>query len=471
MMDTSNLLSADGLEGVNQNGVHEELLNSGKDGIVLNVDLGVTETIETTASNRNFENFNQSDSVATDYSSKVEVKEGSNDNVDGNNVTISKEEEVEIINQTEQVKAQKGPVKNKNAKTLSPRGVHASSAKKSTDGKNEKATSVFSNGTFALESHPRQPVKNKSFSDKQTRLSKHPGKSNAASSEASMEKTRPQSLKKGPLDNLQGEAESSTPTAEDAKPRRMGTLPNYGFSFRCDERAERRKEFYTKLEEKIHAKEVEESNMQAKTKETQEAEIKKLRKSLGFKATPMPSFYQEPPPARTELKKMPTTRAKSPKLGRRKSSTYSESEGNPGSSARQGRLSLDEKVSHSNPSKEITPVHQKKPQRRSLPPRLNSEKITSSNLAAARASSKLVNDEKILSSVKTEVTTFSNATGGEKVEMAAAIEENNALSNETSEALPLNIEPGEAKSPVNGDLVNKEKSQLALVQEPIAAEH
>lgn len=94
-----------------------------------------------------------------------------------------------------------------------------------------------------------------------------------------------------------------------------------GFTSRLEERAERRKQFNSKVEERVQAKEEEKTNMQAKSKEAQDEELKKLRKSLTFKATPMPDFYKEPPP-KPQLKKIPTTRPRSPKLGRNKSSLH-----------------------------------------------------------------------------------------------------------------------------------------------------
>ncbi|XP_058093797.1 protein WVD2-like 7 isoform X2 [Magnolia sinica] len=85
------------------------------------------------------------------------------------------------------------------------------------------------------------------------------------------------------------------------------------FSFKSDERAAKRKEYFLKLEEKFNAKEEQKVRLQAKNKEKAENELRKLRQSLGFKAKPMPDFFCE-----TETKnQIPLTRPKSPKLGRR----------------------------------------------------------------------------------------------------------------------------------------------------------
>lgn len=73
---------------------------------------------------------------------------------------------------TEQSRTQKGPVKNKNAKVGSSSGVNASLVKNSKVGKDKQASPAVSNGTSALDSRPRQPIKNRSFNDRQSQLSK-----------------------------------------------------------------------------------------------------------------------------------------------------------------------------------------------------------------------------------------------------------------------------------------------------------
>ncbi|KAE9586454.1 hypothetical protein Lalb_Chr24g0402171 [Lupinus albus] len=479
MMDPSNLSFGDGIEVVHQNDAHHEPSNSEEDSAVSNdLNTNLTESTESEPQNGNFKNFNQSDSVVTENSSVAAEIKVSNESTNGNNVTLSKEEEVKITNQTGQLKALKDPLKTKNSKASTSSGVHASLVKRNKIAKDKPAASSVSNGTWALNSSTRQPIKSRSLNNRKTRLSMHPSKSDASSSDVATEKTKPKSLKKGPVDKGKREAESSSSTnAEDAKPRKLGTLPNYGFSLRCGERAEKRREFYIKIEEKIHAKEVETGNLQAKSKESQETEIKMLRKSLTFKATPLPTFYQEPPPPKVELKKIPTTRPKSPKLGRKKSSINSESDGNTSSSSQQGRISFDEKTNQSNnPTKGVTPIHPKKPLRKSLHARLAATKLNSPNSKTApHASFEARKVEKTVSSATKKDTTSSNATEEDKIAIPATNEEENTLSSDTSEALLLNVvhsdKPSETESHLNGDPVVEDNPQLPFAQEPIKAEH
>ncbi|KAL6534088.1 hypothetical protein OROHE_013921 [Orobanche hederae] len=250
-----------------------------------------------------------------DISSAQEIRGSPSVPPESRSTSNPKELGVKELHDSKNLKPLKSMGKSKNGKPLS----------KSKDG---KEVTESSHGNSASESRPRQTsafrTKGKLFkkrSDDGSRaasvqnkvvkgVTNQLGLPRVTSSSTSGEQceelpenTKLKSHREGPAVKTDEISQSSSRIDADDKSLKAGTLPTYNFSFKCNERAEKRREFYSKLEEKIQAKEAEKSNLQAKTKESQDAEMKKLRKSLGFKATPMPSFYQEPPPPKVELKK------------------------------------------------------------------------------------------------------------------------------------------------------------------------
>ncbi|XP_004245024.1 protein WVD2-like 5 [Solanum lycopersicum] len=393
-----------------------------------------------------------------------EVTHESTTTIENNPCASSEGHEAKESRESKNSKQSKAPGKGKNTVSI---GVKKT--------KDASTGSVVLNGSLASQQRSKQTsslgVKSKSFNDRKTadnnlkppvaRINvshaKQSGQPDATSpspnADSLREKTNPISLKKAAPNNADGNAESPLSPAADAKSRKVGALPTYNMSFKCDERAEKRREFYSKLEEKIHAKEVEKSNLQAKTKETQEAEIKMLRKSLKFKATPMPSFYQEPPPPQVELKKIPTTRAKSPKLGRRKSSPTKEADH---TSMHTSRLSLDKNVSQ-NPAKGHPPENVKKPTRRSLP-KLPSQKIN------------LLSNTKKPSPIKTSISQETNEAASNN--MSAVASQPNNVSEQTNEIVTF-VQKHDATSVVETSQSKtfvEAQSETNVVQPPIAVE-
>ncbi|KAJ0464487.1 putative protein WAVE-DAMPENED 2 [Helianthus annuus] len=91
------------------------------------------------------------------------------------------------------------------------------------------------------------------------------------------------------------DSEDEDKTSQTARSQIPGVTVGVAPSFRSAERAEKRKEA------------------------EEQAALKELRKSMVVKAHPVPSFYREGPPPKFEPKKLPLTRAKSPKLTRGRS--------------------------------------------------------------------------------------------------------------------------------------------------------
>ncbi|KAK9060274.1 hypothetical protein SSX86_020978 [Deinandra increscens subsp. villosa] len=73
--------------------------------------------------------------------------------------------------------------------------------------------------------------------------------------------------------------------------RRLKAGPT-SLALKSNERAERRKEFFKNLEEKSNAREAERSQLSLKSKEVKDAEMKKPKQNLKYKAKRVPNFSQ-----------------------------------------------------------------------------------------------------------------------------------------------------------------------------------
>ncbi|KAM7271893.1 hypothetical protein ACFE04_031107 [Oxalis oulophora] len=154
----------------------------------------------------------------------------------------------------------------------------------------------------------------------QSKSEKEPrGKKLVCSQTSAVKKDESRSYRENRINGISRSKRTVSSPKPDPKP---SALP---FNFKSSERAERRKEFSMKMEEKMNAKEAEMNQIQAKTQEKKEVELKNLRRRLNFKASPMPSFYSSPLPAGSEGNKAGSSSNISTKSRNKSTSPPSES--------------------------------------------------------------------------------------------------------------------------------------------------
>ncbi|GLT38372.1 hypothetical protein SLA2020_126280 [Shorea laevis] len=107
---------------------------------------------------------------------------------------------------------------------------------------------------------------------------------------------------------------SSNPTGSKAWP----------FCLRSEERAAKRKEFFQKLEEKLNSKEVEKVQVQTRSKGKVEHHLNTIRQSTDLKTKPIEDHSHGSWSLSNPMKKIPLTRPRSPKLGRKLSPSSSQ---------------------------------------------------------------------------------------------------------------------------------------------------